>query len=278
MQINMGEPTIVEIVPNLTEQEIQSRASDQRMDAFGMGVKFMQRPKPSEIVIANSQKRYEPFWYGAVHAVYRYDRRTTQQVAVGPNVASVTLFDQELEAQGDRTRTFSIDLIEHCVDDFRRTLTLDAEAGDERDYSRYLTFKTQPIEDLESWQSEDAPAVYPEVKSSFVVGKLVQSAMKTLQADKIDEESIEIEQLTLYYRPVYAYEYHWLPKDKRIVVEYDPLLNTFRTEGGQIKKQFRNVLANDTLFDIGADAIGTVVPGANLVVKLGRLAARKVVA
>jgi hypothetical protein len=101
--------------------------------------------------------------------------------------------------------------------------------------------------------------------------------MKTIQADKIEEEHIDIEHLILYYRPVYAYEYHWIPKDKRVVQEYDPILNTFRTEGGQIKKHFRKVLSNDTLFDIGADAIGTVVPGANLVVKLGRLAARKVV-
>ena len=36
-----------------------------------------------------------------------------------------------------------------------------------------------------------------------------------------------------------------------------------------------SVLENDDLFDIGADAVGTFVPGANIVIKLGRLAARK---
>ncbi len=34
---------------------------------------------------------------------------------------------------------------------------------------------------------------------------------------------------------------------------------------------------NDVLFDIGADAVGTVLPGVNVAIKLGRLAARKVV-
>jgi hypothetical protein len=277
MQINIGEHKIIEILPNITEEEIQGRTSDQRMDAFGMGVKFMQRPKPSEIVISNTQKRYEPFWYGVAHATYRYDRRATHQVPLTPEIASVTLFDHTLEANTERTRSFSIDLIEHCVDDFRRYLMLDAETGEERDYSRYIANKTQPIDNLESWQSDEVPVVYPEIKSSYVVGKLIQSAMKTIQADKIEEERIDIEHLILYYRPVYAYEYHWITRDKRVVQEYDPILNTFRTEGGQIKKHFRKVLSNDTLFDIGADAIGTVVPGANLVVKLGRLAARKVV-
>ena len=49
------------------------------------------------------------------------------------------------------------------------------------------------------------------------------------------------------------------------------------TEAGPIPRGFRMVvLENDALFDIGADAVGTVLPGANIAVKLGRLAARKV--
>jgi hypothetical protein len=277
MQINLGETSIIQILPSLSEQEIQNRISDQRMDAFGIGARLMQRPRPSEILIAKSQKRYEPFWYGVAHAVYRYDRHSTQHVPVAPEVASVTLFEQEVPVKGERIRAFSVDVVEHCVDDFRRYLMLDAETGEERDYSRYMNFKTAPVEDLEALQADDALVIYPEIKSSFVAGKLVQSSIKTVQADKIEEERIDLEYLVLYYRPVYAYEYHWTTKDKRVVVEFDPLMNIFRTEGGQFKQQLRKVLANDTLFDIGADAIGTVVPGANLAVKLGRLAARKVV-
>ena len=277
MQINLGETSIIELLPNLTEQDIQDKASDQRMDAFGIGARLMQRPRPSEIVIAKSQKRYEPFWYGVAHSVYRYDRHATHLVPVGPEIASITLFDHDLDAKGERPRAFSIDVVEHCVDDFRRYLMLDAETGEERDYSRYLQFKPAPVEDLQALQSDDAVVIYPEIKSSFMAGKLIQSSLKTIQADKIEEERVDLEYLVLYYRPVYAYEYHWTTKDKRVIMEFDPLLNTFRTEGGQFKQQLRKVLANDTLFDIGADAIGTVVPGANLVVKLGRLAARKVV-
>ena len=277
MQINLGETSIVELLPTLTEKDVQDRAADQRMDAFGIGARLMQRPKPSEIVIATSQKRYEPFWYGVARAVYRYDRNSTQQVSVGTGVESVTVFDHDLPVKGERARAFSIDIVEHCVEELRRFLMLDAETGEERDYSRYLTFKTNPVPDLEALQSDDVPVIYPEIRSSYVAGKLIQSSMKTLQADKIEEERIDLEYLVLYYRPVYAYEYHWTTRDKRVIMEFDPLLNTFRTEGGQFKKQLRKVLANDTLFDIGADAVGTVVPGANLAIKLGRIAARKVV-
>ena len=107
--------------------------------------------------------------------------------------------------------------------------------------------------------------------------KLAQLLLKTFQADKIYEERIDVDPVILYCRPVYAFEYYWKAKEKRSTVEFDALTGEVRAEAGQIKKQVVNVLENDALFDIGADAIGTVMPGANVAVKLGRLAARKVV-
>jgi len=72
-------------------------------------------------------------------------------------------------------------------------------------------------------------------------------------------------------------EYLWKPRQKQQVLEFDALTGEVRSVGGEIKRQVVRILENDALFDIGADAIGTVLPGANIAVKLGRLAARKVV-
>jgi hypothetical protein len=99
--------------------------------------------------------------------------------------------------------------------------------------------------------------------------------MKTIQADKIHEQHIDVEQVLLYYRPVFAFEFLWKARDKRSVVEFDALTGEMRAEPGQLKRHIVNVLNNDDLFDIGADAVGTFVPGANIAVNLGRLAARK---
>jgi hypothetical protein len=60
-------------------------------------------------------------------------------------------------------------------------------------------------------------------------------------------------------------------------LEFDALTGEFMAASGDIKNQVVRVLENDALFDIGADAIATVLPGANIAVKLGRLAARKIV-
>jgi hypothetical protein len=101
--------------------------------------------------------------------------------------------------------------------------------------------------------------------------------MRTFQADRIDEERIDVEDVVLYYRPVYAVEYAWPAKQKRQVLEFDGVTGEAKAEPGKIVQRVAQVLENDTLFDIGADTVGTIVPGANIAVKLGRLAARKAI-
>src|SRR3954447_23777573 len=114
MQINLGETQIVELVPNLTEQEIEARIADQRMDAFGIGVSLMQRPKPSEIVITRTQKRVEPFWYAFASAHYRYDRHHAHRLNVTADVESITLFDQAIPVLHERNQGFvSLETLEH---------------------------------------------------------------------------------------------------------------------------------------------------------------------
>ena len=277
MDINLGEEKIVELVSPFSQDEIKEKALGKRLDAFGQLAKFMQRPKLDEIEITQSEKRYEPFWFGEASAHYTYDRRHRYEVPVALEVQSVTIYDQEHPIQNGHGRLFQLDAVEHCVETLTRQLMLDPVRGEERDYGKYLTFGKKDVPDLEALRADGAAVISPDVRSSFLVRKLAQQLIKTFQADKIYEERIDVDPVILYYRPVYAFEYYWKPKDKRSTVEFDALTGEVRAEAGQLKKQVVNVLENDVLFDIGADAIGTVLPGANVAVKLGRLAARRVV-
>ena len=275
MQINIGDEKIVALASAYTEDEVRERATAKRTEVFGQFARFLQRPRPEEIELAEFQMRYEPFWYGAARALYRYDRRQRYTVETAREVQSVTVFDHEHEVHGDFPRAFRLEAIEHCLEEPRRELMLDPLRGEERDFRRYLSADKREIAGVEELQADGALAVLPEVRSSFLVRKLVQLLMKTFQADRIDEERIDVESVVLYFRPVYAFEYHWVTRDKRSIFEFDGLTGEMHAEGGQIKKQVVNVLANDALFDLGADALGTVMPGANIVLKVGRLAARR---
>jgi hypothetical protein len=275
MEINLGEERIIELLSPFSAEDVQARAIAKRIDAFSQLTPFMQSPKPDDIVITQSEKRLRPFWYGAAHAHYKYGRRHRYNVEVAPEVQSVKFNDHDYAVIQEQRRFFTLEGVEQYVEDNRRELMLDPQHGEERDYAHYLQFPRNPVSDLEALRASGAVLTMPEVRSSFVVRRLLQLLMKSLQADKIFEERIDIEEITLYYRPAYAFEFYWQASDLRAVVELDGLTGVWRADGGQMTKEVVNVLGNDALFDIGSDAVGMVLPGANIAVKLGRLTARK---
>lgn len=277
MEINLGGERIVELQSPFLPADFEEKTLARRVDAFGAVAKLLQRPKPEDIQITTVQRRLEPFWYAVAMGRYVYDRRQIYQVQAGAEVQSVSVYDHEHPVATEGAHTFALEVVEHCVEEMRQELILDAQRGQEVDMRKYLEFPAEVVTDLGALSADGTLVVVPEVRGSFVVRKLIALLMKTFQADLICEELIDVEQVTLFYRPVYAIEYLWVPKQKRHVLEFDGLTGAFRAQGGEIKRQVQRVLENDLLFDIGADVLDTFLPGGSIAVKLGREAARKVV-
>ena len=87
-------------------------------------------------------------------------------------------------------------------------------------------------------------------------------------AQAIHEERVDIETVDLNFRPVYAFEYEWVTKNKKVIIEFDPLTGEMRTGGKKWSDQVKGIITRDFLFDVTADAIGTIVPGGSIAVKL----------
>ncbi|MCL5266252.1 MAG: hypothetical protein M1343_13850 [Chloroflexi bacterium] len=277
MEINLGNERIVQLQATYSAEQIQERALAKRVDVFGQMAKLFQRPKPEDIEIAIVQKRFEPFWFAAATARYAYDRRHTYRVAVSPEVQAVTLYGKEHAVAQERNRAFEMEAVERCVEELRLESTLDAVRGNEVDMRKYLEYPKNEVQEIAELEKDGALVVPPEIRSSFVVRKLAAALMKTFHADRIHEERIDVQEITLFYRPLYAAEFYWKAKNKKQVVELDALTGEMKAEGSEIKKRVTRVLENDALFDIGADTVGMVVPGANIAIKLGRHAVRKAV-
>lgn len=277
MEINLGAEQIIELPTAFSLEQIQEKALAKRIDAFGQMAKFVQRPKLEDIEITTTQKRLEPFWFACATARYVYDRKATYRVPVAAEAQAVTINGIEHPVTGDKTRVFSLDGLERCVEETTQSLMLDTVGGKDVKYEKYLAFPKNVVTDIAALEQNGTLVVAPEVRSSFVVRKLASMLMKTFQADKIIEEKIDVSEITLYYRPIFAVEFFWKAKDKKQVVEFDGLTGEAKAESGEIKKKMVSVLENDALFDIGADAVGTVFPGVNVAIKLGRLAARKAI-
>ncbi len=275
MEINLGDEKIVELKTAFALEELQDKAMAKRVEAFGQMARLIQRPKPEDIEITTVQKRLEPFWYAAATARYAYERRHTYQVNVRSEVKSVAIYDQPHPVSPDRVGTFALEGVESCVEEFRQELILDAIRGNEAKMDKYLNLPQATVPSLADLEKNGTIVVAPEIRGSFVVRKLIPLLMRTFQADRILEEKISVDLVSLYYRPVFAVEYLWKGKDKKQVLEFDGITGEAKAESGQLKSRVVRVLENDTLFDIGADVVGTVLPGVNVAVKVGRFAARQ---
>lgn len=277
MDVNFCEERIFELQATFSDEQVQEKALAKRVDAFGQVARLFQRPKPEDIEIAAIQRRLEPFWYAVATAHYAYERQHVYRVEVPPEVQAVTICDQTFEVADGKGGFVEVPALDHCREESRKELLVDAVSGREAELKKYFAYGKVEAPNLEALRVDGAVVLPPQVRSSYLARKLVGLLVHTFEADKMLDDRIDFEELTLYYRPIYAIEYLWAAKQKRQVIELDALTGETRTEGGRFVQQARQVLENDALFDIGADTIGTIMPGANIAIKVGRLAARKVI-
>ena len=272
MDIQLADQHIYRLDDRMTPEEIRQRAMDRRAGAFGSGLEnIFSRPKPDDIELIDSQRRLEPFWHVGCSAVYVYERSHDYTVpASGAQVREVTVHGEThpITAGG----SFVIPTVEHSREEYRQALFLDGVTGDAvPDAATIVGSPHHEVTDLEALAAEADIVVPPEQRASFVVRQLLTGMLKPLQADVVHEESITFEQIDLYYRPWWAFEFHWKVKDKKGVVELDAVTGQLRNSQALMARLSRTV-SRDSLFDIGADTVSLLVPGGGIAVKVAKMA------
>jgi hypothetical protein len=272
MDIQLADQHIYRLDDRMTPEEIRQRAMDRRTGAFGSGLEnIFSRPKPDDIELIDSQRRLEPFWHVGCSAVYVYERSHEYTVqASGAQVQAVTVHGEDHAiSQGG---SFVIPTVEHSREEYRQALFLDGVTGDAvPDAATIVGSPRHEVTDLEALAAEADIVVPPEQRASFVVRQLLTSMLKPLQADVVHEESITFEQIDLYYRPWWAFEFHLKTKDKKGVVELDAVTGQLRNSQALMARLSRTV-SRDSLFDIGADTVSLLVPGGGIAVKAAKMA------
>jgi hypothetical protein len=279
MDIQLGTQRILVLDEREGVEQLRQRAMDKRTQAFVSGLgSLLQRPKAEDIDLVTSQRRLEPFWHVAGTARYAYERRRDYAVvASAPEVHEVTIHDTTypVAPSGPGARTFTVGALEHCREEIAHELNADARTGTPvADAAVVLAGPHREVADPATLATDDTVVVPPEQRASFVVRQLLAGMMKPVQADAILEESLTLETTDLVYRPIWAFEFHWRPKEKRGVVEIDAVTGAVRS-GGSLIPQLGRVITRDALFDIGADTVGLLVPGGSIAVKVARAALDK---
>jgi hypothetical protein len=270
MDIYLAPEHAYHLIPQFTLEVARDRVEQKKTNLVaGMVGALLSRPKPEEIQLVSVENRLEPFWHIAVTARTVFDRSKTYSVPVtGPEVQRVTVLDRELVVD-PKTKALALTGTEHCFQENRASLTFDALTGDKSDLSRYLTVSKTEIADLGAFAPEGAAVIPPQVRATAVVRTVMAEVVKPVQnAQVIHEERVEVETVDLNFRPVYAFEYEWAAKNKKTVVEFDPLTGDTKTGGKTLANQIKGMVTRDLLFDVTADAVGMIVPGGSIAVKL----------
>ena len=271
MDIYLAAERAFHLIPQISLEVARDRLEQKKISLVtGTLGALISRPKPEDIQIVSFESRLEAFWLINVLVRTVYERSHTYTIPVsGTEVHHVTALGQDLPvtANPKAGASFSLNGVEHCVGERYHGFTFDG-TGTKMDLGKYLSFAKTEIADLGQFAPAGVLVVPPEAHSTTVVRAVLAEVIKPVQAQVIHEERVNVEALDINFRPVYALEYEWVTKGKRVILEFDGLTGEVHAGGKKQNEQIKGMLTRDLIFDVTADAAGLIVPGGSIAVKL----------
>lgn len=272
MEISLAPEKVFVLTPALTPDQARERVDKKKVGLIAgtVGSLFSQ-PKPEEFRLLGTEGRLEPFWRVAASSHTSYERKATYTVPTsGPEVREVSLAGQTYAATPAQKgpSTLSLTVAEQCEQVLTHEQTFDAVSGAKADFQKYARMDKIEAPDLNQVAPQGVLLVPPQIRATAVVRQVTPEVIKSVSnAHVIHNERVDIEAIELYFRPVYAFEFEWAAKNKRMVIEVDGMTGDMRA-GRKLADQIKNIVTRDLLFDVTADAVGIFVPGGSIAVKL----------
>ena len=285
MDLYLAPGHVYVVNPTLDFEAAKQQAIDKRLSvvAGGLGALFS-RPKAEEVDLSYAETRFEPVWHVVCTVRFAFERNRTFSVPVtGPEVRSVSMFGQDFELAAQppaqsgllqqlgisgTARSFNVPGVERCLDENRLERMLDAVSGQAATIGAEIALKEKTeITDLSMLTSGEALLVSPQLSASQVLKPLLTAMIKPIQADKVIEEMARVDTLDLYFRPIYAFEFSWKAKNKTGVAEFNAITGAM-DNGKALHTQSEKVLTRETLFDVTADNVTSLMPSATINVRL----------
>jgi len=273
MEIYLANEHVYHLIPQISPEIARDRVEQKKVNlvAGTMGALFSQ-PKAEDIRLVALENRLESFWLVSASSLTVYDRnRTFTFSASGPEVQGILLLGQEIPAvpQAKGTPAFTLSMVEHCRQELKTRQTFDGISGAKVDMMKYVGAVKTEILDLNSFAPAEVLVIPPQARATAVVRQVTAEVVQPVQnVQAIHQERVDIDAVDLHFRPVYAFEYEWISKNKRSVIEFDAVTGEIRGNGRRLQDQIKGILTSDLLFDISADAAGMLLPGGSIAVKL----------
>jgi hypothetical protein len=273
MEIAVAEERALILQEKMSLDQAEGRAWGKKVEAFGTLAKmtgFLQRPKDNDFELIYKEHRYQPFWHIVCSARYIYERNREFKLALGgPEVEQVTISGTSYGASGGQ---LTLTGVEHCREEPRAELFVEGLTGEKTPaLASYLTHAAVEVPAAELGKATAGRIIVPpQARASAIVREVLAGMIKSLVADRILEERVDVERVDLYYRPVYAFQYRWLSKEKEAVLEYDGLTGEMNAGGATFQQYVGKYMDAEFLFDVGVETVNLIVPGGGLALKLAK--------
>jgi hypothetical protein len=265
MDVQIAEERILVIADRVGPDAAEGMAWAKRLEAFGTLARmsgFLARPKDDEFEVVYREKRLQPFWRIVSCAFSKYERSREYSIALPHEVHGVVVEGVEKPIVG---HSIKVSGYESCEEETRHQVLIDGLTGAETvELGPYLAYSAAEAdaERLATLAQQQVVVVPPQVRASGLVRDAVAKAIGKIEADKILEETVELEAVDLYYRPVYAFRYR--RGGKEAVVEVDALTGEVSTAGSTFEQHLGKILEPKFLLDIGTEAANIFIPGATV--------------
>jgi hypothetical protein len=260
---------LVLIEDSLGWDKARSMAADYKIKAMGMFNQLFFKPKAEEVMIIYEEKRYQAFWHIVGNAHFEYKRKVHYQVPVDKVVIDVELKGEDFNVN-QKEHHFEITAVEHCVENYREEMMVDAQSDQEGDFAKYLKFENRQINSTDEMTKDGTMVVELLTKASYLVRKVLNQLVKPYKADEVLDEKIQIEDLSLYFYPVYTFEFHWTNKDKKAIIEFDGVTGEVR-KGRKMTNKLTDSFTAMDLYDF-AKEVANFFPGGSLAMWAGKKA------
>jgi hypothetical protein len=250
-------------------EKARAMAVENKSKAFSSVLTFLSKPNPEEIDVIYEEKRYEAFWHVVGTSSFEYKRKNRYIIPVAKEVLDVDLLEKNFSVSKEGGN-IQIEGVEHCQENYREEFMIDANTDQDGDFSKYLKAPFLNISSTEELTKDGTPVVDLESRSSNLVRRMLQSLVKPYKADEIINEDISIHELSLYFYPLYTFEYHWRTKDKKAVVAFDGVTSEINLKADKIGETLRKNFTSDDLFEFSKEIAANLVPGGGLMMMMGK--------
>lgn len=242
---------------------------DNKARAFGSLFNFLSKPNPDDIEVIYEEKRYEAFWHVVGASQFEYKKRNKYRVAVSPEVVDLEILGKEFKIDRD-SNNFQIESVEHCKENYREEMMIDANTDQAGDFIKYLRFPHRLIGSTDELTRDGTPIAYLETRANTLVRMVLQALVKPIKADEIIYEDITVHDLNLYFYPIYTFEYHWKLKDKKATVAFDGVTGEVNLKATKITDTLSKNFTADDLFEFSKEIAANLVPGGGLAMMVGK--------